>query len=86
MRLDALTALARGGSSWDEARSARVLASTLRRREQQIARARLLRRGLALGAGAAAVVLLLLRGAPEPAGAEPQLAQLAIDDAGFRHD
>lgn len=86
MNLDALTALARDGSSWDDGRSARVLASTLRRREQQVARGRLLRRGLALGAGAAAVVLLLLRGAPAPAGAEPELAQLAIDDAGFRHD
>jgi len=85
MNLDAFAAAAREGSTWNDDRAARVLVRTLRARDDRAARSRTTRRALALGAGAVAVVLLLLRGTP-PVDAPAAVAQLETDDAGYGRD
>jgi len=59
----------REGIAWTEERSRRVLANTMRVREERVARARALRRALVVVTAPAAIVVVLLRGASAPAGA-----------------
>ncbi len=88
MNLDAFAAAARGTSTWNDDRAARVLAKTLCVNDERIARRRMTRRAMALGVGAAAVVLFLFHGTPPapPVDATAAIAQLDDGDGGYGRD
>lgn len=70
MKLDRLAELARGDApEWTEERARRILAATRVRGELRGARTRLARRSLGISGIAAAMVVMLLRGASAPAEA-----------------
>lgn len=89
-RLDTMIASARDlDGAWDVARSERVRAGALRRRDVRVRRERALRRGLLVASGAGLLVLALLRAASS-APADPQaaaaLAARTLSDAGYARD
>lgn len=81
-RLDALVAAAREARPrWDGERAERVLAHTLAERAARTRRERVVRRTVAGVSVAAALGLLLVRGASSPAGATTSPSEYAAESS-----